>query len=55
VADAVLLFGQSTNPASPHYFDQLQKLWAAGSWHRLPFRQQEIERNAISRIRLQGR
>jgi acyl-homoserine-lactone acylase len=55
VADAVLLFGQSTNPASPHYFDQLQRLWVAGSWHRLPFRQQEIERNVISRIRLQGR
>jgi acyl-homoserine-lactone acylase len=52
-ADAVLLFGQSTNPASPWYHDQLQKLWTKQEWNRLPFDRSEIERRAISRVTLE--
>ncbi|TFW09454.1 hypothetical protein E4K72_05940 [Oxalobacteraceae bacterium OM1] len=35
--DAVLIPGQSTNPASPYYYDQAKELWAKRKWHRLPF------------------
>lgn len=51
-ADAVLLFGQSTNPSSPWYYDQLQQLWVKQEWNRLPFERSEIERRAISRVKL---
>ncbi|MFN2240515.1 MAG: penicillin acylase family protein [Thermoanaerobaculia bacterium] len=51
-ADAVLLFGQSSNPASPYYYDQLQRLWAEQRWNRLPFSRAEIEARAIARIRI---
>lgn len=36
VADAVLSYSQSTDPASPHYGDQTRE-YAAKRWHRLPF------------------
>ena len=36
VADAVLSYSQSTNPASPHFGDQTL-LYSAKRWHRLPF------------------
>jgi acyl-homoserine-lactone acylase len=42
VADAVLLYGQSADPASPHFHDQLERLWAAGQWLRLPFSPEEV-------------
>ena len=42
VADAILSYSQSTNPASPHYADQT-RMYSAKEWHRLPFTDAEIE------------
>lgn len=42
VADAILSYSQSTNPASPHYADQTRN-YAAKQWHRLPFTDEQIE------------
>jgi acyl-homoserine-lactone acylase len=53
VADAVLLFGQSTNPASPYYFDQLQRLWVEQRWNRLPFTQADIAARTIGTITIE--
>ena len=41
VADAILSYSQSTNPASPHYADQTRN-YAAKAWYRLPFTDAEI-------------
>ncbi|MDI9335714.1 MAG: penicillin acylase family protein [Gammaproteobacteria bacterium] len=40
--DAVLIPGQSTDPASAYYYDQLQQLWTQRKWLRLPFTPAEI-------------
>lgn len=42
VADAILSYSQSSNPASPFYADQT-RLYSAKEWHRLPFSDEEIE------------
>ncbi|MCK0100620.1 penicillin acylase family protein [Qipengyuania sp. S6317L1] len=42
VADAILSYSQSANPASPFYADQT-RLYSAKEWHRLPFSDEEIE------------
>ena len=52
--DAVLIPGQSVNPQSPYYYDQLQDLWSQRRWQRLPFRADEIARDpnlTVTRIR----
>lgn len=41
VADAVLSYSQSTNPASPWYGDQTRQ-YSAKAWNRLPFTKAEI-------------
>lgn len=41
IADAILSYSQSTDPASPHFADQTE-LYAAKQWHRLPFAPAEI-------------
>jgi acyl-homoserine-lactone acylase len=41
VAQAILTYGQSTDPASPHATDQM-KLFSAKQWPRLPFHADEI-------------
>lgn len=41
VADAVLSYSQSTDPASPHFGDQTL-LYSAKRWHHLPFTPAEI-------------
>jgi acyl-homoserine-lactone acylase len=43
VAMALLTYGQSTDPASPHVADQL-RLYSAKQWPRLPFHADEVER-----------
>jgi len=50
VADALLSYSQSTNPASPHYADQT-RAYAAKQWHRLPFRQRDITAQRIGKTR----
>ena len=42
MADAILSYSQSTNPASPHYADQTEA-YAIKAWNRLPFSAEEIE------------
>lgn len=46
VADAILSYSQSTNPASPHYADQTRN-YAAKTWYRLPFSDEEIKAEQI--------
>jgi acyl-homoserine-lactone acylase len=41
VADAILSYSQSTNPASPHAADQT-RAYAAKQWHRLPWHAADI-------------
>lgn len=48
VADAILSYSQSTNPASPHYADQT-RAYAAKQWHRLPFLTKDIKAQAIGK------
>ncbi len=42
VADAILSYSQSTDPASEHYSDQTE-LYSEKKWHRLPFTPDEVE------------
>lgn len=46
VADAILSYSQSTNPASPHFADQT-RAYAAKAWHRLPFHPGDIAEQRI--------
>lgn len=46
VADAILAYSQSTDPASPHFADQT-RLYSQKRWHRLPFTPREIAAQAI--------
>ena len=48
VADAILSYSQSTNPASPHAHDQT-RAYAAKKWHRLPFSAEAIAAEAIGK------
>lgn len=41
MADALLTYAQSSDPASQHFADQTA-LYARGQWLRLPFAQAEI-------------
>jgi len=47
VADAILSYSQSTNPASPHFADQT-RAYAVKGWHRLPFSPADIAAHAIA-------
>ncbi len=52
VADAILSYSQSTDPASPHYADQT-RLYSRKEWHRLPFTLEEIsaaQQGEVTRI-----
>lgn len=46
VAHALLTYGQSTTPGSPHVLDQL-RLYARKEWPRLPFHPEEIAAQRI--------
>jgi acyl-homoserine-lactone acylase len=48
VADAILSYSQSTNPASPHFADQT-RAYSAKQWHRLPFAAKDIKAQAIGK------
>ena len=52
VAEAILIPGQSTDPSSPYYYDQLEQLWTQRKWHRLPFTPSQIAADP-GRTRLQ--
>jgi acyl-homoserine-lactone acylase len=46
VADAVLSYSQSTDPASPFYGDQT-RLYSKKGWARLPFHPEDVKKDAI--------
>ncbi|MGH6695196.1 penicillin acylase family protein [Sphingopyxis sp.] len=48
VADAVLSYSQSPDPASPHFADQTH-LYSEKKWHRLPFGKAEIAADAAGK------
>lgn len=50
VADAILSYSQSTDPASPHAYDQT-RAYAQKRWHRLPFDKAAIRAAAIGKTR----
>ncbi|AUX70847.1 acyl-homoserine-lactone acylase [Porphyrobacter sp. HT-58-2] len=50
VADAILSYSQSTNPASPHFADQT-RAYAEKRWHRLPFHRAQIREATIGETR----
>jgi acyl-homoserine-lactone acylase len=55
IADAILTYGQSSNPDSPHFRDQTERLFAVKQWLRLPFTERRIEGDAaLTRLRLRG-
>ena len=49
VADALLSYSQSTDPASPHYADQT-RAFSTKSWHRLPFTAAEVEQQKVGPV-----
>jgi acyl-homoserine-lactone acylase len=48
VADAILSYSQSTDPASPHFADQT-RAYAAKQWHRMPFDRKAIKAQQIGK------
>lgn len=46
VAQAILTYGQSTNPASPHANDQLRQ-FTRKQWHTLPFHREDVEKQRV--------
>ena len=46
VAQAILTYGQSSNPASPHSYDQLP-LFSAKQWNPLPFHRADVEAQRV--------
>ncbi|MDB5730270.1 MAG: acylase, partial [Variovorax sp.] len=46
VAQALLTYGQSSDPASPYWFDQLA-LFSAKEWHPLPFHPADVQAQRI--------
>jgi len=49
VAQALLSYGQSTDPASPHAFDQM-RLYSRKQWPTLPFHADEVERARVGEV-----
>ena len=49
VAQALLTYGQSSNPASPHATDQM-RLFAAKQWPTLPFHPEDVARERVGEI-----
>ena len=46
VAQAILTYGQSSDPASPHFYDQLP-LFSARQWNALPFHRADVEAQRV--------
>jgi acyl-homoserine-lactone acylase len=49
VAQAILTYGQSSDPASPHLTDQL-KLFSAKTWPTLPFHAADVEKARVGEV-----
>lgn len=50
VADTLLSYSQSTDPASPHFQDQT-RAYSEKRWHRLPFTKSEVRKAALGPAR----
>ena len=48
-AQALLTYGQSSDPASPHAADQL-RLFSAKQWPRLPFHAEDVARERVGPV-----
>ena len=48
-AQALLTYGQSSDPTSPHAADQL-RLFSAKQWPRLPFHPEEVARDRVGPV-----
>ena len=48
-AQALLTYGQSSNPASPHATDQL-RLYAKKEWPALPFHADEVDKARVGEV-----
>jgi acyl-homoserine-lactone acylase len=49
VAQGILTYGQSTDPASPHATDQL-RLYSAKRWPTLPFHPEDVARERVGEV-----
>jgi acyl-homoserine-lactone acylase len=49
LAQAILTYGQSTDPASPHATDQL-RLFSAKQWPQLPFHAEDVARARVGEV-----
>jgi acyl-homoserine-lactone acylase len=49
VAQGLLTYGQSTNPASPHATDQM-KLYSAKQWPALPFHADDVAKQRVGEV-----
>jgi len=49
VAQGLLTYGQSTNPASPHATDQLW-LFSRKQWPALPFHPEDVEKSRVGEV-----
>ena len=49
LAQAILTYGQTPNPASPHATDPL-RLFAAKQWPTLPFHPEDVARERVGEV-----
>ncbi|HUR40000.1 MAG TPA: penicillin acylase family protein [Verrucomicrobiae bacterium] len=47
IAEGFITYSQSTDPASPHFFDFTQE-YSAKRWHRFPFREADVAEKTVS-------
>lgn len=51
IADGFVTYSQSTDPASPHFFD-FTEAYSAKRWHRFPFRERDIAAQSVQTLQL---
>jgi acyl-homoserine-lactone acylase len=51
LADGLLTYSQSTDPASPHFHDFTAE-YSAKRWHRFPFRAADVEAQKVTQYTL---
>jgi acyl-homoserine-lactone acylase len=51
VAEGFITYSESTDPASPHFFDYTKE-YSAKRWHRFPFREAEVQAATVEALTL---
>jgi acyl-homoserine-lactone acylase len=51
IAEGFITYSQSTDPASPHFFDFTEE-YSAKRWHRFPFREADVAAQAVETLLL---